>query len=631
MSEDLWTNLCGSSICTYEAGKCNSGFLAIFNPNSCASHIFVISFDILFLVSYVSVILHKSSGSSIVVSQSRQGYVPLSIWSSVLNCGIGLVYAGLVIAIVTQKISSENTVLPLHQWLVVFFQGFTMVILGTFSFRKQQYQPAIALKVLSALFVLYAAFISISSGWEVIAYNKASLKSILDMLTLPGGILFFLCVLAELKHAKTETVIDKATTLYTPLQGERAGAGSKISEDEDVTPFSRAGILSRLSFWWLNPILKKGKVKVFEDRDLPKLQHKDRVETCYSLFMEHLTAETQKGTSGSPPVLSTIFIWQRKAILLSGLFALTKVLALAAGPLLLKAFIQVAQGKEAFKYEGYALAAGIFLTKCIESLSERQWNFRTRLIGLQVRSTLSAAIYQKQLRLSNAAKAFHSPGQIINYVIVDAYRIGEFPYYFHQMWATSLQLCLALLIIYYTVGKATVAALFAVILIVVGNSPLAKLQHKYLTELMVARDRRLRAITEAVTNMKILKLYAWETHFRTVIEGLRKEEARWISAVLSQRGYYLALFWSSTIVITIVTFWACYFMNISLDYSTVFTFLATVRIVQEPIRLLPDVAGIFIEAKVSLARIVKFLEEPELGYQFSKRHFGRYRYRYKTW
>lgn len=118
-------------------------------------------------------------------------------------------------------------------------------------------------------------------------------------------------------------------------------------------------------------------------------------------------------------------------------------------------------------------------------------------------------------------------------------------------------------------------------------------------------------------------MYAWETHFRTVIEGLRKEEARWISAVLSQRGYYLALFWSSTVVITIITFWACYFMNIPLDYSTVFKFLATVRIVQEPIKLLPDVAGIFIEAKVSLAPIVKFFEESELQKRSAQSH-GKY-------
>ena len=41
-------------------------------------------------------------------------------------------------------------------------------------------------------------------------------------------------------------------------------------------------------------------------------------------------------------------------------------------------------------------------------------------------------------------------------------------------------------------------------------------------------------------------------------------------------------------------------------------FLATLRNVQESIRLIPDVVVVFIEAKVSLTWIVKFLEAPEL-------------------
>ncbi|KAK1377132.1 hypothetical protein POM88_033325 [Heracleum sosnowskyi] len=82
----------------------------------------------------------------------------------------------------------------------------------------------------------------------------------------------------------------KETTLYTPLRGEEAIDDIKISEDENVTPFRNAGVLGRMTFWWLDPILKKGKVKVSEDGDLPKLQPADCAETCYSLFMEQLQA-----------------------------------------------------------------------------------------------------------------------------------------------------------------------------------------------------------------------------------------------------------------------------------------------------------------------------------------------------
>ncbi|KAF5947203.1 hypothetical protein HYC85_013160 [Camellia sinensis] len=355
-------------------------------------------------------------------------------------------------------------------------------------------------------------------------------------------------------------------------------------------------------------------MQLFEDKDtlwvsglfsVEVLIVQTRLKRIAVLFMEQLSKSKQSN-------LLAILFCQRKAILISGFFALIKILTLSTGPMFLYAFIRIAEGGETFKYETYALTAGLFLAKCLESLSERQWYFQTRLIGLQVRSLLSAAIYQKQLRLSNAAKTTHSPGEIMNYVTVDAYKIGEFPYWFHQIWTTGLQICLALIIIYLSVGLATIAALIVIILTVLGNYPVAKLQHNYLTKIMMAQDGRLKGITEALANMKVLKMYAWETHFKNVIERLRKGEADCLSAVQSQKGYYIVLFWSSPIIVSVATFWACYMLGIPLNTSNVFTFLATLRIVQEPIRLIPDVAGVFIEANVSFTRIVKFLEAPEL-------------------
>ncbi|CAL5360161.1 unnamed protein product [Camellia sinensis] len=406
--------------------------------------------------------------------------------------------------------------------------------------------------------------------------------------------------------------------LYAALQGEKTDTGGEINMDDNVTPFAKAGFLSRLSFWWLNPLLKKGKEKILEDKEIPKLRQTDKAETCYFRFMEQLSKRKEKGTP-NPPILSTILFWQWKAILVSGFFALIKVLTLATGPMLLKALIEVAQGKETFRYEGYAITAGFFFARFLESLSQRQWYFQTRVIGLQVRSVLSAAIYKKQLRLSNAATMIHSPSEITNYVTVDAYRIGEFPYWFHHIWTNPLQICLAFLIIYYSIGLATIAALIVIILIALGNYPIAKLHHKHQTNLAGAQDRRLKAITETLTNMKILKLHAWENHFKNVIEILRRNESNYLSAVLSIRGYSVVLFWSSATLVSIVTFWACYFLKIPLNYSNVFTFLATLRILQEPIMLIPDLGTVFIETKVSFTRIVKFLEAPELQNRHIKR------------
>ncbi|KAJ1388457.1 P-loop containing nucleoside triphosphate hydrolase [Sesbania bispinosa] len=247
-----------------------------------------------------------------------------------------------------------------------------------------------------------------------------------------------------------------------------------------------------------------------------------------------------------------------------------------------------------------------------ESLSQRQWYFRSRLIGVKVRSLLTAAIYRKQLRLSNSARLMHSAGEIMNYVAVDAYRIGEFPYWFHQTWTTSFQLCISLVLLYHAVGLATIATLVVIVITVLCNTPLAKLQHKFQTKLMVAQDERLKASSEALVNMKVLKLYAWETNFKNVIERLRNVELKWLSAVQLIKAYNSFLFWSSPVLVSAASFGACYFLNVPLHANNVFTFVATFRLVQEPIRNIPDVIGVVIQAKVAFTRIVKFLEAPEL-------------------
>ncbi|MCL7033975.1 hypothetical protein MKW94_011200, partial [Papaver nudicaule] len=375
------------------------------------------------------------------------------------------------------------------------------------------------------------------------------------------------------------------------------------------TPFAKAGFLSRMSFWWLNPLMKKGKRKILEDDDIPLLRKIDRAETCYLLFMEQLKKQKQ----AKPSILWAIILCYWKEILIAGLFALLKVLSLSAGPLIVSAIIDVAEGKESFKHEGCILAVLLFFSKFIESLSQRQWYFRCRLLGVQLRALLSAAIYRKQLRLSNAAKAKRSAGEIISYVAVDCYRVGEFPYWLHQIWTACLQICLGLVIIYRAVGLASVAALVVIVLSVLCNSPLAKLQHKFHSKLVVlGQDKRLKAVSEAMVNMKVLKLYAWEMNFKSTIERLRKQELRFLKAVHLTRGSSLCLSYISPILASSATLVACYFIGVPLNAKNVFTFIATRRIVQEPVRLIPDIIGTVINAEVAFKRIKEFLAAPEL-------------------
>ncbi|KAJ0106295.1 hypothetical protein Patl1_17586 [Pistacia atlantica] len=612
MFEVLLSVFCGT--CSHaEEGRFNSVHVSF----ACFKNVSIISVDILVLVMILIFFILGLFSKRIENSLNSHGLLPVQITSAIYNVVLGLVQLGLGLWILGEKIGAKKTVLPLYEWLVVLFQGFTWMLLSfTVSFKLQQLQHTIIMKLGSILAFLLSMFLCITSVWEAIRQETTSVKMVLDILSFPGAILLLFCAFWGPKYTNYNQDVN-SHTLYAPLRDEDINTSGECSNEDDneeglVTPFAYAGLLSKMTFWWLNPLILKRKKKILEEKDVPQLCLADRAKTRYSLFIGELNNRENNRSSEHPSIIRSIISCHWKSILFSGFLALIKVITISSGPLFLKAFISVAEGETIFRYEVYALALGLFLVKCIESLAGRHWYFQSRLIGLQVRSSLCAAIYNKQLRLSNAAKVEHTSGDIVNYVTVDAYRVGEFPYWFHQIWSTILQLCISLVIVYYCVGLATIATIIVLILTVFGNSPIGKLQHKYQANFMIAQNQRLKVITEALVNMKVLKLYAWESYFKNVIERLRSEEYKWLTALQLQKGYYLVLFWSTSVLIGAATLVTCYFLGISLNSSNVFTFLAILRIIQGPIRSLPDVLGVFIEAKVSVDRIANFLEAPEL-------------------
>ncbi|KAG0587214.1 hypothetical protein KC19_2G148800 [Ceratodon purpureus] len=105
---------------------------------------------------------------------------------------------------------------------------------------------------------------------------------------------------------------------------------------------------------------------------------------------------------------------------------------------------------------------------------------------------------------------------------------------------------------------------------------------------------------------------AWEDRIKEQILKLREVEMNWLSKVLFRRAYDTVVFWLSPVFVSTATFTACLFLGTPLNASNVFTALATLRIIQEPIRLIPDMVATVIQVRISLARIAKFLQENEL-------------------
>ena len=80
-------------------------------------------------------------------------------------------------------------------------------------------------------------------------------------------------------------------TLYAHLSGEEASNTGENFSNENVTPFAKARLLSKMSIWWLNPLTKHGKDKILQENDVPQSRQEDQAQTCYLMFEEKLSKQ----------------------------------------------------------------------------------------------------------------------------------------------------------------------------------------------------------------------------------------------------------------------------------------------------------------------------------------------------
>lgn len=415
--------------------------------------------------------------------------------------------------------------------------------------------------------------------------------------------LSFLCFVAI--RGATGIQVSRNTDLQEPLLEEEPGCLK-------VTPYSEASIFSLVTLSWLNPLLSLGAKRPLELRDIPLLATKDRSKTSYKILnlnWEKLKAEDRSEQPSLAWALLKSF-WKEAA--LNAIFAGISTLVSYVGPYMIRYFVEYLAGDETFPHEGYILAGIFFAAKLVETVTTRQWYLGVDILGMHVRSGLTAMVYRKGLRLSSLARQSHTSGEIVNYMAVDVQRVGDYSWYLHDMWMLPLQIVLALAILYKNVGIASIATLVATIISIVATVPLAGVQENYQDRLMAAKDERMRKTSECLRNMRILKLQAWEDRYRLKLEEMRGVEFKYLRKALYSQAFITFIFWSSPIFVAAVTFGTAILLGNQLTAGSVLSALATFRILQEPLRNFPDLVSMMAQTKVSLDRISGFLLEEEL-------------------
>ncbi|XP_068424094.1 ATP-binding cassette sub-family C member 2 [Clinocottus analis] len=313
-------------------------------------------------------------------------------------------------------------------------------------------------------------------------------------------------------------------------------------------------------------------------------------------------------------LISTIYKTFKGILFESAFFKLLQDLLAFVSPQLLKLMVSFTQDTSRYTWEGYLYAVLLLVVAILQSLFLQQYFQRCFVLGMKVRTAITAAVYKKALVVSNDTRKESTVGETVNLMSADAQRFNDVTNFIHLLWSCPLQIVLSIVFLWFELGPSVLAGLAVMVLMGPINGVLASKARKIQIENMKFKDKRLKIMNEILNGIKILKLYAWETSFQAQVEGIRGQEL-----VVMRKFAYLTsvstfIFSCAPALVSLATF--AVFVGVSpnniLTAEKAFTSISLFNILRFPLAMLPMLIAAIVQTTVSRKRLEKFLGGEDL-------------------
>lgn len=306
------------------------------------------------------------------------------------------------------------------------------------------------------------------------------------------------------------------------LQSMKPYRTSRAPKDE--LPEATAGFFSLLTYAWLTPIMwkiyKKGTDFLGNMRCSDRNRAEINSERLEKLWQEELKRKGPEDASFGWVILRAM----RTRLIFGGItFIISVSFSFFAPALVLHKLLKSLANKEEFDVAyGVGLVVIIAVMEfCRSMLFALGWvtNYTT---GVRIRAASLSMLYKKILRLRSLKDK--TVGELVNLCSNDGQRL------FEACAIGPLLICGPVVLLYgvvytaYLIGPWALVGSATYITFYPFMGLVSRLTAYFRRTGIVITDRRVRMMTELLTCIKLIKMYAWEKSFAKRIAGIRSDE-----------------------------------------------------------------------------------------------------------
>lgn len=431
----------------------------------------------------------------------------------------------------------------------------------------------------------------------------------------------------------------------TPVDEELSKPIERAGRLENpVFPEASANWLSILTFHWLHRILHVGYTRPLDGEELYSLpdhrrskvyaerleqawdrrcqkaealkaagrkQHRSYLKALWHLLRRTPQSELRNDTTPRPSLAFTlndvVFSW----FWLGGLSKLISDLATISSPILVR-YIILSLNDTTSQYQqqrGYGLSAGLFLLLIVAVLGNVHGMYRSFSSGIALRGALMHVIYKRGCYLSEKARTQEGFGvsKLMSLVSADVSRIDFCAGYFHMAWTSIVQILVCLGLTIWTLSYSALPGFALIAILYPTQRFMVRKLFALRRKSMPFTDARIKAVVEAISSIRLVKTYAWESPILSKISKLRGSEMGLLRKRLIWRSFNTAISFTAPTLAAVVSLVCFAGVGNSLQADVVFTALSFFLLLRTPLQMLPVSLSAVADAQAALERLTIFM------------------------